>query len=901
MRTRSLLILLLAASAVWPAGPARAPVYQKWKPDDVVNQEWASNWAFSPDGRFAVWVKWAPDREKNEHVGQLFRTDLVSLRQVQLTRGQEGSWFPRWSPDGKLLAFLSTRSTKKEKDDGPKAQIWLLDPTGGEPWQLTEGNRAVTQFGWAGGGALVFTKQEEPTRAETKRKDDKDDAGAVEDEKAEPPVRLFRVDVESKKVKRLSDNADRVEALHVSPDGNWALAQHARSLRYVYDNRTKPRWRLHDLKRGASRRALADDKLNVVHVAWSPDSKGYFAVNRASSKPQLDQAGVLGLVYEPLAGAFKELPLNWERGLASPLENGTGLAPLSDGGALLLLADGAHFRAARYRWVGGKPSRVWLTGEHAGHIFDLSATPDGKRLVYVHMTASRPPSWHVAALDGGSIVGPKAIAPLNAHLASRRIARGEVVTWKGAYGDTVEGILYYPHGYAKGKQYPLVVQIHGGPASADLDNWDEHWATPANLLCQRGAFVLRPNYHGSTGYGRKWLDSIADGNYCGPEIDDIEKGVDALIARGLVDRARLGLQGWSNGAILTNVLITKTTRYRAAVSGAGTVEYVSDWASCEFGEAFDRFYLGKSPLEDLPLYRKKSPFHDLDRVRTPTLILFGTEDRVVHPQQGWALYRGLQQLGKVPVRFVQYPGEKHTLKKLSSQRRNLVESLAWFDRHLFGNFKPPLEALKPDSPLAWALKRLQARKVGKAYGEEARGALVPEVVQYKGIKVGRFEVTRAQFAEFDPTRRPSPGQENHPAGGVSFEQARAYCAWLSKKTGRRYRLPTMEEAEKLYDGPRAGENTLDAWAGYAVNPEDARALRGKLGELGEGALIKEVGLGRGTGDDALVFDLGGNVAEWVDDGGKGRLLGGSADTPRDSRGGPNEAGLPYRGLRVVLD
>src|SRR5262249_40384728 len=153
-------------------------------------------------------------------------------------------------------------------------------------------------------------------------------------------------------------------------------------------------------------------------------------------------------------------------------------------------------------------------------------------------------------------------------------------------------------------------------------------------------------------YGLKWLESIAGGRYCEAELDDIEKGVDALIARGLVDPDRLGLQGWSNGAILTNALVTRTTRYKAAVAGAGTIEYVRDWASCKFGEAFDRYYLGKSPFEDLRLYILKSPFYRLDRVTTPTLILFGAEDRVVHPQQGWLQYRGLQQLGKAPVRFV---------------------------------------------------------------------------------------------------------------------------------------------------------------------------------------------------------------------------------------------------------
>ena len=184
------------------------------------------------------------------------------------------------------------------------------------------------------------------------------------------------------------------------------------------------------------------------------------------------------------------------------------------------------------------------------------------------------------------------------------------------------------------------------------------------------------------------------------------------------------------------MLITRTPRYKAAVAGAGSVEYISDWASCDFGDAFDRYYLAKSPLEDLPLYLRKSPFHQFDKVRTPTLIFFGTEDRTVHPQQGWAQYRAFQQLGKAPVRFVRFPGEKHSLKKLSHQSRKLEEELAWFDRYLFGQEKPRDDVIKEDSPLAWALKRQAAKKVGKRYGVLIDGVLAPETVKHGALPRG---------------------------------------------------------------------------------------------------------------------------------------------------------------------
>jgi formylglycine-generating enzyme required for sulfatase activity len=199
------------------------------------------------------------------------------------------------------------------------------------------------------------------------------------------------------------------------------------------------------------------------------------------------------------------------------------------------------------------------------------------------------------------------------------------------------------------------------------------------------------------------------------------------------------------------------------------------------------------------------------------------------------------------------------------------------------------------------LKKQKAKTVGQRYGQSVRGLLVPETVEHEGIEVGRFEVTRAQFAEFDRKYRVETGKENLPAGGITFEQARAYCAWLTKVTGRKYRLPNEAESETLYEKSESGENTLDAWAGYTVNPDDAQALRDRLKSLPVGVLLLEVGKGRGSGKEEKVFDLGGNVAEWSIKDGQGVLRGGSADMPADARGGSLEVAREYRGFRVVRD
>jgi dipeptidyl aminopeptidase/acylaminoacyl peptidase len=904
---------VLGVTVLWLTPAARAdvprpaaPPAARWTVPDVVAAESAAGFQVAPDGRRVAWLKTVPDKDKGEPVSRLMLTDLATRRDVPLTRGPDSCEQPLWSPDGKLLAFLSSRpaprSRRAGEDEEGKTQLWLIDPQGGEPWPLTTIARGVLRYRWAGPDALVVLAQEQPSLWETKHKDEKDDTVVVEDEAHEPSARLFRVEVASGKVKRLTDNTDRIEQFAVSPDGSRAVAVHNRSLRWAYDNRVRPEVFLHDLRSGKRQRVLTDAAMNVTHLAFSPDGSGFYAVSERNSQPPLAQAGVPEVYFHDLSrGTAAGVELGWDRGLATQELNdeAPGLAVTGDG-FVALLADGVRNRAARFTRTAGGWQRRWLTGAHADHVFGIQAGADGKTLVYAHSTASTPPQWYAARLAEGRIDDPQPIATVNEHLRELPRARAEVVRWRGGRDEEVEGLLYYPHDYRPGRRYPLVVMIHGGPAGADQDTWDDSWMYPVNLVCGRGAFVLRPNYHGSANYGLAWLESITHGHYGDPELDDIERGVDEVVRRGLADGERLALVGWSNGAILANLLTARTTRYKASCAGAGSIEYVSDWATCEFGEAFDRYYFGGSPLQEPGWYRRRSPFWRSERVRTPTLIFFGTEDRTVATQQGWVHYRALQQLGKAPVRFVLFPGEKHLLKKLAHQRRKLEEEQAWLDRYLFGTPPQTNEALKADSPLAWALARQQARRDGSRYGVAIKGRLIPETVALGKLRVGRFEVTRAQFAAFDKDYAVGPGRENFPAGGVTFEQAQKYCAWLSGLTGETYRLPKPDEAAQLYDQPEGGENTLDGWAGYAVNPDDASRLREKLARLpGTAPLLKEVGSGRGVGQGEPVFDLGGNVAEWVcGRDGRGVLRGGSADQPAQPAAHA-EAAPEYRGFRVV--
>ncbi|MGH9650977.1 MAG: alpha/beta hydrolase family protein, partial [Terriglobales bacterium] len=396
---------------------------------------------------------------------------------------------------------------------------------------------------------------------------------------------------------------------------------------------------------------------------------GFYLVSEYTHHPRYRVATIELLYYYDVAAA-KVVPVNleWANGLG-------GSYQITPDGIIALLADGVRFKPARYTKQGETWSRAWLEGEHAGKVFDWELGDDGRTLVYAYSTAAKPEQWYRARLEASRIAKPAQFTDLNPGFKDKPVHKTEIVHWKGAREQEVEGILYYPLNYTEGKRYPLILAIHGGPQDADLDAWWQNWAYPTILLAERGAFLLQANYHGSANYGLDWVESIGGGNYYDLEIPDLETGVDALIARGLVDPDKLATMGWSNGSFLSIELVTRNPRYKAASVGAGGAEWISDWANEPGGAAFDNYHFGASPLDDPALYIRKSPFFRMKNVRTPTLIFFGTEDRSVDPSQGWSHYRALQHLGQTEVRFILFPGEPHVLRQYQHQKRKVEEEL----------------------------------------------------------------------------------------------------------------------------------------------------------------------------------------------------------------------------------
>lgn len=914
---RLLALLLLTSFAA--AQDQGAP----WSFDDVVRQESVMGVELSRDGTRVLWQLRRCDVDKDALRTKLFVSAASGGEPRQLLFGEEDDEGASFSPDGRAIAFLSARKPARgqsadedakgneEGDDDTPQQVWILRMDGGEPRCVTNFPLGVSAVSWSGPRELLITARERRDWVSEELERVKDKAVLVEElqEWRSAATHLFRLtldeDYASDIQVRLTRDADQLVAVNVSPDGRRAVLTRIQSPQHEVDGRDPPHITLLDTRTGVQTAIFTAKRNRPLAFAWAPDSSGFYAEMPRSSVDGATTAAVLDVVWFDAEGAPVPCNLHWERGVmpASILA--------TEDGFLALLMDGAVPQAVRVVRKGAECSVNRLKIEALGHVHQWVRAQSVNQVLFAAGTASRPDRWCLATLVGNSFDNVREAYAPNEGFAEKRIAEARMVQWTGAQGERIEGILFSPVG-ARGA-LPLVVMPHGGPFAHDMDRFEESYAYAPNLYTQRGARVLYVNYHGSSGYGLAFGESIR-GRYYELELIDILSGINNLVNLGLVDAKRLAVAGWSNGAILGTALVSMADvfapeyklTFKACIHGAGDVNWTSDYGNCAFGVVFDDFYMGGPPWKLPDTYVRKSPLFHVEKVTTPTLIFFGTEDTAVPTAQGHEWHRALQQLGKAPVRFILFPGEEHALRKPSFWKRKLVEEFAWMDRYFFET--PAATAqFADDAPIADLLaSRAYARSNG-VLGEMRADVLVPETVSVGAVAFGRFEVTRAQWRAVFPETAVEVGSEDAPMVGLSAEAAQLYVAELSKRVGETWRLLTEEEWDELPVGPE--ENTFSAWLGYEPPAPALPALRAAAADapalLGLPPLLQKVGQRRSgalrRGTDLLRFhDVGGNAAEWVlDSQGAPRVCGLSALSVEDVDGEPEPAMPAYIGLRVA--
>ncbi len=846
-------------------------VKSDWTPHDIVTQESILDVEVSTDKNKVAYVKKSIEKEDDKYsvYYRIYLYNLTTNKNIQISFGKVKDRNPKFSPKSTKLAFLSYRE-HEDIDKETTPQIWVINLEGGEPYPISSWDKPILNFEWLDEDNILFIAEEKDSRFDQEKEKAKDKSVFIDEEISNPPIRLFKLEVSSQKIEHFILTDKWIEELVIAPNRKKAFISIAQSLTYDFDSKIPPKFYILDLKNKELTQILDKEDLIPLNVKWTQNSKGFFFLNEKSDHPIYRVASIKELwFFDTSKKRSEKVEIGWKKGFTFTYD------AFKDG-VVAIVENGIKPKLAIIHKEGKKWKKRFAEGKlsHVEQVFSLG----GEYLLFKYSRANKIPEWFIGKIKGSQLTDGKSVITLNEHLKSKPTGKVTIVKWKGAEGREIEGLLYYPLNYKKGSKYPLIVAPHGGPASKDTDFWSHRWAYPYILWQQEGYFVLCPNYHGSTGYGLDFVTSIRN-KYYELERVDILNGVDHLVKKGLVDPQKIAISGWSNGGILAVDLITYDSRFKAASIGAADVEWFSDWANVDFGATFDNYYFGGPPWKKVKTYLEKSPFFKLEKVATPTIVFTGDEDRAVPPHQSWSLFKALQQIEKVPIRFVLFPGEPHGLRSPSHQIRKIEEELKWF-RKFLKNQDSTYDPIPKHSPLANLLQLEKSSSYKGKYGVYNNGILVPEIIEYKGIKISKFEITRAQFSYFSKIEIPQ-GTHNYPVTNVTFEEAKRYTKWLSQKTGRKFRLPNLKEAKKLKSPPTG--NSLKRWLGYEPNIDDERKIRKFiLTHLKADQLLKEVGTFPGkTEGNSTIYDLDGNAAEWIDDGKTGTVQGPSCISHSD--------------------
>ena len=614
----------------------------------------------SPDGSQLVYTLGEADWKANKRVSHVWRVDAEGGDAVQLTNGEKGEQSPRWSPDGRVIAFIAERG---EEED---AQIYLISNQGGEAASLTEHDASVSRIEWSPDGQHIYFVAPDPKTDEEKKKDELKDDVLVFDEDYKQQ-HLWRISVEAKTEERITSGDFSIGGYRLSRDGT-KIAHH-RTPTPLFDNRDEGEvWLMGS--DGSDALKLTDNTVSEYGAELSPD--GQWVLFRSDSNEVFDTYYNDNIFLVPASGGAHRM-------LLEDMPHEVRDANWSKDGSSIYFAANTGVRSELFEVDVASQALTQLTqGDHS--VSNWQYLPDLEKHIFGINERTSAGDIHSIPVHGGA--EPLQITRVYDHLdRDFALPRQEAIQWKGDDGAEVEGLLYYPLDYQEGTRYPLVVQTHGGPAASDKFGFGR-WSSYVHVLSAMGYFVLKPNYRGSTGYGDEALRDMV-GHYCRQSHLDVMTGVDHVINEGFVDGDRMAKMGWSGGGHMTNKIITHTNRFKAASSGAGAVNWISMYAQSDVRIYRTPWFGGTPWQEDAPIdtYWGHSPLKDIYKVTTPTIVLVGENDVRVPPPQSVELYRALKTNG-VPTHLYIAPREPHGWRELRHELFKVNVELDWFEKHV---------------------------------------------------------------------------------------------------------------------------------------------------------------------------------------------------------------------------
>ncbi|HXT73889.1 MAG TPA: S9 family peptidase [Candidatus Angelobacter sp.] len=667
-----LFVATITACAAHAAQDAQAPP----KPSPAVQQAIRSMFdvrsiseaVISPDGRRVAWVEslsgksGAPSGKSAIYVAD-WKSGGAPQRVTAATGGAaaaEGS--VAWAPDSKQIAFLS------DATHSGQLQLYVAAP-GGAARQLTHVKGDLSNPAWSPDGkSIAFLFIENAPRTAGPLAAEAPDEGVVGAKIYEQRIAI--ADLASGRVRQItpadmyayeydwSPDSTKIvaTAAHGNGDDNWYVAQI-----YIFDaaNQAEPQ-------------SIYKSDLQIGTPKWSPHGKSIAFIAGLMS----DEGSVGGDIYTLPAdsssgGGARDVTPDIK---ASP----SSLEWSADSRSIVFseIIDGQS-GVASVNLDSGEVSSLYTGAERLGSNglgVGISLSRDGKTAATVRQSFSQPPEvW------AGPIGNWKQITHVNSALRPAW-GKAETLHWQSDMGadQKIQGWLVYPLDYDPSKKYPLVVEVHGGPASASMPSWPSRRSYAAALPAA-GYFLLLPNPRGSYGSGEAFTRANVK-DFGGGDFRDIMAGVDAALASLPIDPNRLGITGWSYGGYMSMWAVTQTHRFKAAVIGAGLADWLSYYGENQI-DKWMTFYFGDTVYNDPAVYAKSAPITFIKNVQTPSLIVVGDSDGECPPPQSYEFWHALVTLG-VPTQFVIYPHEGHGFANPAHSRDVVERAVAWFNTHL---------------------------------------------------------------------------------------------------------------------------------------------------------------------------------------------------------------------------
>jgi dipeptidyl aminopeptidase/acylaminoacyl peptidase len=648
-------VLLLGAAGVAHAAPAMSV-------KDLLAVKWVSQVDLSPDGKLAAFVVSRADHARNRKHSNIYLVSTgarPSMRQLTNHRGTNSS--PAFSPDGKRIAFVSNRGEDK------RAQIWLIDLHGGEARRLTRlGTGASGPLVWSPDGRwIAFASAVYPDckddacnkRKLAARKKRKVKAGVFD----ALPIRhwnhwrderrshLFVADTTSGQARDLTPGPHDAPSFALGGDPDYAFSPDGKTLAFAMNtDRALATSTNNDVfevpvsGRGRPRR-ISTGKGNDSTPRYSPD--GRYLAWLSMRRPGYESDRPRILVRERRGGRVSE----WTRGYPGhPID----MVWTPDSRRIYFNAPSRGYLELYAARAGGKVRKI--SNKVYAKSLDISA--DGKRLVFTHEAADRAPEVNLMSVRDGK---RRPLTRLNAWLRQKRgLLPAEHHWFAGAAGDRVHAVLIKPPGFRRGRRYPALVMIHGGPQGMTGDSFHPRWNL--QMFAAKGYVIFGINFHGSVGFGQRFTDAIR-GDWGGKPYEDVLKGTEYLAKLPFVRSDRICAAGASYGGYMVNWIATHTRRFSCLISHAGVYNIESKYGSTE-ELWFPEWDMVGTPWSNRAGYRKWSPHSYAERIRTPTLVIHGQQDYRVPVEQGLQLFTALQRQG-VPSRLLYFPDEDHFVKK----------------------------------------------------------------------------------------------------------------------------------------------------------------------------------------------------------------------------------------------